>query len=354
MASFRHRMMDQGVEEDVLLEMTAGIEKIRPSVNMLNDEELRPFLIHAFEKSGIEANAIEFKGVTRKVVAFIGPTGVGKTTTLAKIAAIQALQMKRRVALVTLDNFRIAATEQLRIYARIIGVPLEIVKRAGELRNVLKRLKDRHLVLIDTAGMSQRDEHRIGEVKASLERISPVEIHLLLNSVSKEGDLREMVEKFKVIPIDRLIFTKLDESTKYGTLINQLVRTKIPVSYLTNGQEVPDDIEVASLEKLADLVMGSTNEKNFRAGGPEPAGMDFRRLEHATSYSGGGFIANKNSDVFHSPYCKWAKMIKTENVIILGSVEDARKNSLKPCRLCNPHVETFLGAEDTKRKVSNQ
>ena len=170
------------------------------------------------------------------------------------MAAIGGLT-KKKIGLITLDDKRIGAIAQLEVYARILGVQMEVASSKEEVKTSLKKLKRKDIILIDTPGISQKDTRQLGELKDLLDNVRPVEIHLLLSAVTKEKDFIRILEKFRVMPIDSLIFTKLDESSEYGELLNQLIRTKIPVSYFTNGPQVPEDIEVAALEKLVDLIL---------------------------------------------------------------------------------------------------
>ena len=193
-----------------------------------------------------------------RTIALVGPTGVGKTTTLAKLAATFKLKQGKKVGLITMDTFRIAAVEQLRTYARIIGLPLKVVNTSGELNEALAAFKRDGVdaVLIDTAGRSQRAHEKIGELSEILEAADPHEVHLVLSSTANQKVLLEIVERFSRIEVDRIIFTKLDETVTCGVLLNVARRVGKRVSYLTTGQEVPHQIEAGSSDRLASLVMG--------------------------------------------------------------------------------------------------
>ncbi len=197
------------------------------------------------------------------VVAFVGPTGVGKTTTLAKLAAHHRVACGKNVVILSTDTYRIAAAEQLRTYAEIIGVPCEVALTPADLTRALGRYRDADLIFLDTTGRSPRDEMAIGEIRSFLaiarERLlsaaRPVETHLVLSATAKGDDLLEATRRFAPLGPDRLTFTKIDETQSYGPLLNVSVLSDLPVAYLTTGQEVPDDIEEASPERIAHLVM---------------------------------------------------------------------------------------------------
>jgi flagellar biosynthesis protein FlhF len=189
-----------------------------------------------------------------KAVALIGSTGVGKTTTIAKLAAHFALMQGKRVGLLTVDTYRIAAVEQLKTYSQIIGLPLSVAYNHAEVPPIIEEYADYDLLLIDTAGRSQKHIMQVGELKSLLEAVN-CETHLVLSAQIKEQDMMEAARRFSAARVDRLIFTKLDETSSYGTLLNVADRTGIPLSYLTTGQKVPEDLEIAEGSKLASLIL---------------------------------------------------------------------------------------------------
>ncbi|MHB1561123.1 MAG: flagellar biosynthesis protein FlhF [Isosphaeraceae bacterium] len=191
----------------------------------------------------------------RRVVALVGPTGVGKTTTVAKLAANFKLAHGARVGLVTVDTYRIAAVEQLKTYAEIIDLPLSVVGDPSEMPRALDELGGVDLVFIDTAGRSPRDEVKIRELAEFLRRARPDEIHLVLSAVAGQRSLKAAVDRFAAVQVDRLILTKLDEADSLGGVLGLLVTSSRPVSYLTTGQAVPDDIEPADRMRLARLIL---------------------------------------------------------------------------------------------------
>jgi len=206
------------------------------------------------------------------VVALVGPTGVGKTTTIAKLAANMKLREKKNVGLITIDSYRIAAVEQLKTYAQILKVPLLSVLKPQDMADALQRMSHLDLVLIDTAGRSQRDDMRIAELSSFLKVAQPDQIHLVLSSTSRERTTREAIDRFAPLGVTQLIFTKVDEAVGMGVLLNVLRRVKLRVSYLTHGQAVPDDIEVASASRLARLILGFHEDDAKQAAAPVAAG----------------------------------------------------------------------------------
>lgn len=191
-----------------------------------------------------------------RVVALVGPTGVGKTTTIAKLAANYRLRERKSVGLITVDTYRIAAVEQLRTYADIIDLPMEVVSTPREMREAVVRMKKLDLILMDTAGRSPKDQIRIQELKTMLAEADPAEVHLVLSAVGSARSLVNTVERFAPVGTTNLLVTKLDEATGLGNLLSLTRQVKMPVSYVTDGQNVPDDIRVATSRNLAEMILG--------------------------------------------------------------------------------------------------
>lgn len=191
------------------------------------------------------------------VIPLVGPTGVGKTTTIAKLAATYALTHGYEVGLVTADTYRIAAVEQLRTYAEILNLPLEVVYSPDDMRPALERLQDKHLVLVDTAGRSPYHADQMEELGALLAAMGPSHAHLVLSATTRHADMVEIADRFLACaPVEGLIITKLDETSTYGLVYNAVRRTGLPLAYVTHGQAVPEHLAVADAQELAGLIAG--------------------------------------------------------------------------------------------------
>ena len=249
-------LIDADLSEETAREL---VEQVRAEAS---DVELAdPLMLKAWIGRMIEAEIPVGGPITvtpgkRRLVALVGPTGVGKTTTIAKLAANHRLKEKRRVGFITVDTYRIAAVEQLRTYAEIIDLPMQVVSTPREMRESVRRMDDLDLILMDTAGRSPRDEIKIQELKAMLTEAAADEVHLVLSSVTGARTLQQTAERFAAVGTTALILTKLDEATGLGNLLPLLRAGKLPLRYLTNGQNVPDDIETADAGRLARLILG--------------------------------------------------------------------------------------------------
>ena len=189
------------------------------------------------------------------VMALVGPTGVGKTTTIAKLAATYKMRYGKRVGLITTDTYRIGAVDQLRTYANIVGIPLHVAMSVEDVESAMAAMSDREVILIDTAGRSPRDTDRIDELARFLARAKPDQVHLVLSAAAGQSAMLSAGMEFKRLRPDRVIFTKLDEAVNFGVLIAAAKQLETRLSYITNGQEVPDHIEPCRPDRLARLVL---------------------------------------------------------------------------------------------------
>jgi flagellar biosynthesis protein FlhF len=236
-------------------------------------------LVEAIERMLPDVEPVRVRaGASVKRIALVGPTGVGKTTTVAKLAAHFKLREHRRVGLVTTDTYRIGAVDQLRAYADILGLPLEIVMSPADMPAALGRLSDADVVLIDTSGRSQKNDERLAELKTFLTAAadsssaagsssrhrsrhgtrpsaSALETHLVLSCTSRPEQIIEVVRKFGVLGIDRVVFSKLDEAVGLGVMLSAIRQLNLKLSYVTTGQEVPDDLEFPGRRRVAELIL---------------------------------------------------------------------------------------------------
>jgi len=248
------------VQQDVAEEIASQlIEQLRSSLTkqQIGDRETaarKLYELIAGRIATVDPRASKSGG--RRVIALIGPTGVGKTTTIAKLAANFKLNEHKRVGLVTIDTYRIAAVDQLRTYANIIGVPLEVVLAPADLPKAVDSLAGVDVVLIDTAGRSQNDKPRLDQLRDFLADAAADETHLVISATSNRACTKGAIESFAPMGANRIILTKLDEAETFGTILNVACVVGAPISYVTTGQDVPDDISPADSRELAGRIMG--------------------------------------------------------------------------------------------------
>ncbi|MDY7034714.1 MAG: hypothetical protein SV375_00930 [Thermodesulfobacteriota bacterium] len=204
-------------------------------------------------------NIFKLKDKKRIIAAFVGTTGVGKTTTIAKLSALLRLKANKKVGLISIDNYRIGALEQLKTYANILGIPFFPAFNKKDLLFSLRRMEGRDVVLIDTAGQSQYDSGRIEELKRMMTDDLEISSHLLLSVSTTESEMNRTAINFSPLRYHSYIFTKIDEAERCGSIINQIMKLGLPISYITNGQNVPEDIEKASKKKILNLLLNLKN-----------------------------------------------------------------------------------------------
>lgn len=195
-------------------------------------------------------------------IVLIGPTGVGKTTTIAKLAGKLALTDKKKVGLLTVDTYRIGAVDQLKTYAEILNLPFKVVLSIKDMESAIDSMSDCDVILIDTTGRSSKNVMQISELRAFVEKANSTNIHLVISCTTKEKDVKAITEGFRELNYNSVIITKLDETTTYGSILNILDSSKKPLSYVTTGQNVPDDLMRITKAQVSDLILGEFEQVN--------------------------------------------------------------------------------------------
>ncbi|MFM9277300.1 flagellar biosynthesis protein FlhF [Paenibacillus jiagnxiensis] len=254
--ALHERLLDQEVEQELANEwLERVLQRQEESDASLEEfpfktaleEEIQQFLSARFG-GGISAST--------KIVYIAGPTGVGKTTTIAKLAAEQLFKFQRKVGFITSDTYRISAVDQLRTYATILNVPLEVVQSPGDLQRAMHRLEQCDLILMDTAGRNYRNELLVSELQSLLAPIEESETYLVLSLTSKSRDMLEITDHFNKYGLDKVIFTKMDETGSIGAIFNVLRHYSLSLSYMTNGQNVPDDLLMPGKDMIIGMLLG--------------------------------------------------------------------------------------------------
>lgn len=250
-------LLDNEVHEKYANQILDELEKVTNKGTSIDY-----ILSHIYQKLILkfgQPQPIEVEGEKPLVVFFIGPTGVGKTTTVAKIASRYKVDEGKKVAFLTADTYRIAATEQLRTYANILDMPLTIVYSPEETKDAVDKLSDCDLILVDTAGFSHKNSAQCEDIKNLIDSVSGdyrTEVFLVISATTKYRDLQDICSIYQRFTDYKLIFTKLDETSCYGNLLNIHLYSGASLSYTTYGQNVPDDIEVFDTQKVVKKLLG--------------------------------------------------------------------------------------------------
>ena len=254
---FHQILTDNDVDDRLTKKMLQNILKQIPQEEVGNSEIIRKSLEKQVLRLLKKPRPVSFKkqALGQQSIVLVGPTGVGKTTTIAKLAATFSIIDQKEVALITADTYRVAAVEQLKTYGEIIGIPVDVVYTPQELQKAIAKHTNKDLVLIDTAGRSHKNSEQMKELKTFLEIAEPSDVFLVLSATTRYKDMMDIVNSYCDIPVTRLVFTKLDETSTYGPILNVVSSTQKHLSYVTVGQNVPDDIEIADPSKIANMIM---------------------------------------------------------------------------------------------------
>lgn len=255
------QLLNQEVQEEWIQRWIEELLEKEPALAEGNKDfvrkQMKQYLLQ--ELSSFSYEGLSFQ---KKYVALLGPTGVGKTTTLAKLAAICSLQKQKKVAMITTDTYRIAAVEQLKTYAQILNVPIEVAYNIDDFKRAKETFQHHDIVFIDTAGRNFRDEHYVKELKTLIDFDEEMETFLVLALTSKPKDMKEVYEQFSErLDLDRIIFSKLDETSSIGGMIDFMFTFSRGISYVTTGQNVPDDMIEATPQYLIQQLFKGENEE---------------------------------------------------------------------------------------------
>ncbi|MBP7175700.1 MAG: flagellar biosynthesis protein FlhF [Thermoclostridium sp.] len=250
----RKTLLDNEIEPSIADKMIEKVKQFAKNPGSL--EELNTMAENILQKVFGQPQGIQFREDGKPtVVIFVGPTGVGKTTTLAKLAADFSLNQQKKIAMITADTYRIAAVEQLKTYAEILNIPVSVIYTPQEVKSAISDHQDKDLILIDTAGRSHKNAAQFSELKMLVGATDADEVYLVLNCGMGRAACREILAQYGFLKKYKLLFTKLDEALVPGIILNARYHTGKPLSYTTAGQSVPDDIEIANINEIVKSIL---------------------------------------------------------------------------------------------------
>jgi len=248
-------LVSHGVEPELAHQLLRSVVETLGTIGLGSRDAVTHLLRERMEEMLVVPNRSVAQQSGKKIMMLVGPTGVGKTTTIAKLAGLAREQnVERKTVLITLDTYRVAAVEQLRVFAKILKIPLEVAVSHQDFLGCLGRHQEADLILIDTAGRSPKDQVGHDELMAITREVCKIETHLVLAAPVTESVQLDTIRRYQSLPIQNIIMTKLDETPRYGSMYTLLSHAGIPVSYLSAGQRVPEDLEPATRQRLVDLV----------------------------------------------------------------------------------------------------
>jgi flagellar biosynthesis protein FlhF len=336
LAEFYQHLLAQDLERELATELVDHIKQLPGYDHRLGTERLRPLLAGILQDMGLRR--VESSPRPRALV-LVGPAGVGKTTTAIKLAADLRLRQHRAPAILTIDDVRIGAIEQLRTYAAILGVPLAVATCPEEARRALADLDAADTLIVDTPGISPGEAERRSALRPILEALPSREVHLVLSAAGREKDLQRVVDAWKGVGIHRLAFTRLDEAGTWGSVLNLMVGTQLPVSWVSTGPRVPEDLVTEPLELMLDRMLPTAPADAVRN---ERPGDERRGRVPSGRSNSARFVANRNSELYHLPGCKWVRKIKSDNLISFATVAEAESRRFLPCRNCCPDQPEYV------------
>lgn len=352
-AVFEH-LLAQGVKQDLAADIVQHLNKCAEQDQLDSLDTIVSEMVAVLQTENQSTAALSTGRNGARVLAVVGPSGVGKTTTVAKLAARHAIEQHQAVALISLDAVRIAACAELKVYAQAIGIPFKTAATPGAFKAAVGEFNDMDLILVDTPGLNPAMPDEMDDLRDCLAAVDQADIYLALSAMMKASDLNNIFERLRSMNVAGYIFTKLDESCTYGNLINLLSDHPLPLSFLTSGRQVPGDIDTGSLKKVVALLLA---EVKFHAPVSKPLSKNPSAPQTKMRISESHFVANKNSDIFHCADCKWTQKIKSKNLITFSSAEVARMQQFMPCRDCQPEKskpsQIDLAAKRDSVRISN-
>ena len=319
LAAWRRRLADQEVDPELAAEILGHLQRSGGS-------DLRVEFKRRMERMGLRAAA---PADAPAILALVGPAGVGKTSTAIKIAASRRFRGEP-TALLTLDDRRIGALAQLRIYADLLGIPLASASSVAEVGRALAQLDAGGTVIVDTPGISPGEGALRAELNELLSALPAAQVYLTLAVSTRARELQRSLQAWRGTALSGLIFTRLDEADAWGPALNVAWQARLPVAYAACGPGIPEDLARDPLAMILEHLMPAAKDGDRR---PESRGAP---AGSGVAPAPAMWVANRSSDLYHRCGCRWVRKIKPENLIRFAGLREAEAQHFVPCRNCNP------------------
>lgn len=328
------RLKAQGLRGHLLEQLSGAAAQATGESGGHSAPELVDAVARCLTQLGLTAEAWRPGGRSPRLLGIVGSPGAGKTTALMKLAVHLQARLGLQTAVASLDTFGLGAPAAWQVFASIAGVRAAVAESGDGLKRLLESWRECDVVLIDTPGIGSADDDRLAWVASQLEGLRHLELHLALPADHREEDLYRMHHRLRRLPLQRVLVTRLDETLALGDLLHHLINVRLPISYISAGQQVPQDFAEATVESLVRRLLDVAplpGETRSREAAPPPAGP---------AVVGGRLLANRSSDIFHTAACRWTAMISPANLVEFATFEEALARRFKPCRYCHPQQAT--------------
>jgi flagellar biosynthesis protein FlhF len=323
------RLLSHGIRESIAADMVEKAAAILPREDA-SDQDYVNSLSQVMEATGLVGTVKPKNRSKQRIIVMLGPSGVGKTSAVAKLCAKHVMQQQESVALISFDNQRVAGTVELERYARILGVPVKTIFDLNDVKTVMAELASYELLIIDTPGFEAEDRILREQLRRLVSAMGEPERYLVINADAQEKVMARIIEFSRPLGIQRLFFTRLDWVVDVGPMINLAITSSLPIAYLSDSANAPDGIQVATADELASrVIMQSRSQPGLR----ENATVTVVQRQNTDSQEA-YYVANRNSDIFHQNDCKSVQRINTDNMIVFKDPSEAIGRQFKPCRMC--------------------
>jgi flagellar biosynthesis protein FlhF len=328
-SGFQDLLISCGIRESIAADMAEKAEALLPRERAAEPDYTNS-LCQVIEAKGWVGPIKPKSRPRQRIMVMLGPSGVGKTSAVAKLCAKHIMQQQQSVALISFDNQRIAGTAELERYARILGVPFRTVFDPGDVPAVLDEMAAFELLIVDTPGFEAEDRILCERLRRLVNALGEAERYLLINADSQECVMARIIELSRPFGIQRLFFTRMDWAVELGPMINQVAASNLPIAYLSDSSKVPDGIQIATAGELARRVIPRNVDPSASQTDTTVTVVKGHDARTRDVY----YVANRNSDIFHQNDCKSVQRINTDNMIVFKDPSEAMGRQFKPCRMC--------------------